>query len=145
METPLGRQTLHCDNCYLITAGKHSHSSPFFQTVSTLWESKYFSDYPGCALIHMVHSVCHHRCYTPRIGFQSRKSYPSTSCGWFASCCTMNTQRSRTISHRGQCQSFIKLPSYLIFCHHPDMRGYLFHLCSGFSGDYALKIKGVYT
>lgn len=22
METPLGRQTLHCDNCYLITAGK---------------------------------------------------------------------------------------------------------------------------
>lgn len=23
------------------------------------------------------------------------------------------------------------------------MRGYLFHLCGGFSGDYALKIKGV--
>lgn len=64
METPLGRQTLQRDNCYLIAAGKRSHGSPFFffYTVSTLWESKYFSDYPPCALIHMVHSVCHRRC-----------------------------------------------------------------------------------
>ena len=30
METPLGRQTLHCDSSYLITGGKHSHGSPFF-------------------------------------------------------------------------------------------------------------------
>lgn len=73
METPLCRQTLHCDNCCLITAGKRHHGSPFFHTVSTLWESKYFSDYPPCALIHMVHSVCHHRCYTPRMGFQDRE------------------------------------------------------------------------
>lgn len=30
METPLGRQTLYRDNCYLITRGKRSHGSPFF-------------------------------------------------------------------------------------------------------------------
>lgn len=69
METPLGRQTLHCDNCYLITGGKHSHGSPFFHTVSTLWKSKYFSDYPPCALIHMVRPVCRRRCYRSLDGF----------------------------------------------------------------------------
>lgn len=119
METPLGRQTLHCDNCYLITAGKRSHGSAFFHTVSTLWGSKYFSDYPPCALIHMVHSVCHHICCTPRMGFSE---HSSTSSGSPAPCYTMNTQRSHTISHQGQHQSFIKLPSYLLFCHHTDMR-----------------------
>lgn len=30
METPLGKQTLSRDNCYLITRGKRSHGSPFF-------------------------------------------------------------------------------------------------------------------
>lgn len=30
MATPLGRLTLYCDNCYLITRGKHRHTSPFF-------------------------------------------------------------------------------------------------------------------
>lgn len=69
METPLGRQTLHCDNCYQITVA--ARVLLFFHTVSTLWESKYFSDYPLYALIRMIHSVCCLRCYSPRMFFFS--------------------------------------------------------------------------
>lgn len=142
METPLGRQTLHCDNCYLITTGKRSHGSAFFfpfffHTVSTLWESKYFSDYPLCALIHMVHSVCRHRCYTPGMFFCFFRIGRATllwSSGSSAPCYTMNTQRSHTISHQGQRQTFIKLPSYLLFCHHTDMRVIFFIYVADFQG-----------
>lgn len=133
METPLGRQTLHCDNCYLITVGKHSLGSTsfFFHTVSTLWESKYFSDYPLCALIHTVHSVCRHRYFfSLRIG----RATTLRSSGSSARCCTMNTQRSHAISHPGQHQTFIKLPSYLLFCHHTDMRVIVFIYVADFQG-----------
>lgn len=44
------------------------------------------------------------------------------------------TQRSHTESQRLRRQSFIKLPSYLIFCHRADMRVIFFIYAADFRG-----------
>lgn len=135
METPLSRQTLHCDNCYLITARKARPWFSFFSyCVNTLgrqifqWlPSLHFNPYGVfCLSPQMLHSQDE---FSP-----NRRNYSSTSSGSLAPCYTMNTQRSHTISHRGQCQSFIKLPSYLIFCHCTDMRVIFFIYVADFQG-----------
>lgn len=142
METPLGRQTLHRDNCYLITA--RPPLCFFSYCVNTLGKQIFqwlpslrFNPYGAfCLSPQMLRS---------QDGFfvtMGRTTRP-TSSGSPAPRRTMNTQRSHTVSRRGQRQSFIKLPSYLLFCQRSDMRVIFFIYVAGFCRDYALKIKGV--
>lgn len=143
METPLGRQTLHCDNCYLITTGKRSHGSAFFffffsYCVNTLGKQIFqwlpslrFNPYGAfCLSPQMLHSQDGFFFFFFRIG----RATLLWSSGSSAPCYTMNTQRSHTISHQGQRQTFIKLPSYLLFCHHTDMRVIFFIYVADFQG-----------
>lgn len=126
METPLSRQTLHRDNCFLIT--KYSRGSAFSYCVNTLRKqifqwllSLHFNPYGlfdgGC---------------------MGQVSAAATSVG----CSRMNTQRSPTVSRWGQCQTIIKLPSYLLLCPHADMRVIFFIYVADFQGFTHYRLRG---
>lgn len=148
METLLGRQTLHCDSRYLITGRRKAQLRfPFFHTVSTLWESKYFSDYSPCALIHMEHSVCHHRCSTPRMFsffffFLNHSLTGSTHLPW----ATQWTHRGHTPYHtEASVNPLLNYPA-ILFSVTTLIWGLSFSFMQRiFRRDYALKIKGIYT
>lgn len=68
------------------------------------------------------------------ISFRPERAAPPRGSGSSAPRYTMNTQRSHTVSQRGQRQTFIKLPGYLLFCQHTDTRVIFFIYVADFQG-----------
>jgi len=79
METPLGKQTLCCDYCYLITAGKCSCGSPFFFPILCQHFGKAnisVTTLPALESIWCILFVTTH-VTLPRWVFHSRRNYSS--------------------------------------------------------------------